>query len=914
MDVKGPREDSEKGSKAFESFAGGLETIEEKMAVVTDMARIAYWEHDIVNSVLRFNDPFYKLFKTSAEQVGGYYLSTDEFFERFIPPDDQSFIKAEMHRHSAIKAPRYSHEMEHRILYGDGKTGHVKVRLFLFQDREGRPFKSYGVVQDISEQKKSEEALRFTQFAIDRTIDQAFWTTAGGRLIYVNDAACRSLGYSREELLALTMMDIVPSSSRESFARHWGALNENPSHTFECFHRAKDGRVYPVEIRCNYVLFDGEAYNCAFVTDITRRKQMEQSLRESEGRVRTLLQTIPDLIWLKDEKGVFLNCNSSFEKLLGAGKEEIIGKTDYDFLEAGLADYFRENDRKAIAAGRPTRNEEWVTFFEDGHRALLETIKTPMFDQQGELIGVLGVARDITDRKQNEENLQKEGKKYRTILQTAVDGFWLTDLNGRILEVNDAYCRMSGYREEELLAMFISELDGRLGPGDVQDEIQLVLDQGHDRFETCHRRKDGSLYDVEVSVQHLEIEDGRLVIFLRDITMLKQAEQENERLHSQLLQSHKMESVGRLAGGVAHDFNNMLGVILGHGELALEQVPPDHRLYEALQEIMSAARQSANVTRQLLAFARKQTISPRVLDINKTVSSMLKMLQRLIGEDIDLKWLPGAAVWPVMIDPVQVDQILANLCTNARDAITNVGKITIETVNAEFDEDYCSQHHGFSPGEYVLLAVSDDGAGMDAETLENIFEPFYTTKEMGKGTGLGLATVHGIVCQNNGFMNVYSEPDRGTTFKLYFPRHRVIHGSLQGGGKEKPAEPGHETVLLVEDEQSILKMAKIMLEKLGYRVLAARTVADALRMSTEYDGSIHLLITDVIMPEMNGRELSQKILSVHPELKCLFMSGYTANVIAHHGVLDEGVNFIQKPFSKRELGGKVREALEGTKE
>jgi signal transduction histidine kinase/CheY-like chemotaxis protein len=415
---------------------------------------------------------------------------------------------------------------------------------------------------------------------------------------------------------------------------------------------------------------------------------------------------------------------------------------------------------------------------------------------------------------------------------------------------------------------------------------------------------------VEVSVQHLEIEDGRLVIFLRDITMLKQAEKENESLHVQLLQAQKMESIGRLAGGVAHDFNNMLGVILGYGEMAMEQVAPGHELYEALQEIINAARQSADITRQLLAFARKQTVSPKVLDINKIVSSMYKMLQRLIGEDVDLKWLPGANIWPVRIDPVQVDQVLANLCTNARDAITDVGKVTIETGTAEFDEAYCKDHIGFLPGEYVFLAVRDNGCGMSDEILGAIFDPFFSTKESGKGTGLGLSTVYGIVKQNNGFIDVDSEPGHGTTFKIYLLRHRIEEDSESNKKKDQPVARGHEKILLVEDEPAILGMTTMMLEKIGYTVIAANTPREAIQLAREHKGDIHLLITDVVMPEMNGRDLAGHILTIYPNIKSLFMSGYTANVIAHHGVLDKYLNFIQKPFSKDQLAAKVREALQ----
>jgi CheY-like chemotaxis protein len=350
-------------------------------------------------------------------------------------------------------------------------------------------------------------------------------------------------------------------------------------------------------------------------------------------------------------------------------------------------------------------------------------------------------------------------------------------------------------------------------------------------------------------------------------------------------------------------------VILGYSELALNQVEADQPMYSALQGIQQAARRSADLTRQLLAFARKQTVAPKVLDLNETVASMLNMLRRLIGENIDLAWLPGESLGSIKMDPSQIDQILANLCVNARDAIGEAGKVTIETNNVFLDEAYCAGHAGFVPGRYVLLALSDNGCGMDRETLSHLFEPFFTTKEMGKGTGLGMATVYGIIKQNNGFINVYSEPGLGTTLKMYLPRYVAKGDWLPEPEAAKPAATGHETILLVEDEPMILEMTKVMLQHQGYNVLPAFSPGEAIRLALDHAGEIHLLMTDVVMPEMNGRDLARNLLSLYPDLKRLFMSGYTANVIAHHGVLDEGIHFIQKPFTMQDLATKIRNVL-----
>ncbi|MGD9368101.1 MAG: ATP-binding protein [Desulfobacteraceae bacterium] len=391
---------------------------------------------------------------------------------------------------------------------------------------------------------------------------------------------------------------------------------------------------------------------------------------------------------------------------------------------------------------------------------------------------------------------------------------------------------------------------------------------------------------------------------------LRQAEQHRDKIENQLRQAQRLEAIGRLAGGVAHDYNNMTNVIIGFAELTLECLDKDDPIHENLQEIQAAAKRSAEITRQLLAFARCQPIAPKVLDLNQTVDSMLSMLKRLIGEDIELAWHPGPSIWPVKIDPSQIDQILANLCVNARDAISDVGRVVVETENIKLDEAYCANHQGFVPGEYVQLSVSDDGMGMDTATMDKIFEPFFSTKKIGQGTGLGLSTVYGIVKQNGGFINVYSEPEVGTTFKVYLARtsKATIKIPLESAAKA-PLGRG-ETLLLVEDEEALLRLVQKMLKKLGFRVLTANTPAKAITLAQQHPQGIDLLVTDVVMPELNGRELANRLHTLIPRIRVLFMSGYTPNIIANRGILDEDVCVIQKPFSSEQLVAKVKEALD----
>ena len=532
---------------------------------------------------------------------------------------------------------------------------------------------------------------------------------------------------------------------------------------------------------------------------------------------------------------------------------------------------------------------------------------------------VADVTWEIISHKRAEEALKESEARYRTLFDAAgvarqgvvvlqdqegIDAAIifsneeverLTGLPKHILEKTSWLDLLAPADQEEGRIRYRRRLAGEIIPKPV--EISIVS-------------KDGDEIPIEIYAALTLFEKKEaLVGFFRDIRDRKIVEAEQKKLQDQLIQAQKMESVGRLAGGVAHDFNNMLGVILGRAELMLLELKPEDRFYTDLEEIEKAARRSADLTRQLLAFARKQTIAPKALDLNDTLEGMLKMLRRLIGENIDLLWKPDADLWMVKMDPAQIDQMLANLCVNARDAISGTGKVTIETKNVILDEAHCKDHVGLIPGQYVMLGVSDDGCGMDQETQSRLFEPFFTTKEVGKGTGLGLATVFGIVKQNNGFINVYSEPGQGTTFKIYIPRYEGE------AGKEPDAKPNEyprgegETILLVEDDPGILAMGQAMLKQLGYNVVATDTGNEAVELVQETPDPIHLLITDVVMPQMSGKELAEKIKLLKPEIKVLFMSGYTANVIAHQGVLDEGVQFIEKPFFLGSIARKVREVM-----
>jgi PAS domain S-box-containing protein len=638
-------------------------------------------------------------------------------------------------------------------------------------------------------------------------------------------------------------------------------------------------------------------------------KQREKALRRSEEKYRCLVENANEAIVVaQDGRLVFVNPIAI----------ELTGYSEQDLTSRPFLDLIHPDDRKMVFERHQQRLKgnlipsrySFRMIGKDGNVKYVE-ISAVLIDWD-DRPATLNFITDITERKRMEEALNESKEKYRAAFRTSPDAVNINRLDGLFIDINDGFTQLTGYSREDVIGKYSADIKIWAIPEDRELLMEgLRKNSRVNNLEAKFRCKDGSFKFGLMSASIINLNNiPHILSITRDITEHLRVHEEKAELESQFHQAQKMESVGRLAGGVAHDFNNMLGVILGHAEVALDHVQPSQPLHENLLEIQKAAQRSADLTRQLLSFARKQAISPLILDLNDTIFGMLRMLRRIIGEGIGLIWKPGVNLWPVTMDPTQIDQILVNLAVNARDAIGTVGNLTIETQNIVFDERYCSAHAGFLPGEYIMVNVSDNGCGMDKEVLENLFEPFFTTKEVGKGTGLGLSTIYGIVKQNDGFIKVYSEPGAGTNFKIYFPRKKAVENSKPGAIIEPRSFHGTETVLLVEDEKAILRLGKMILERYGYTVLGAACPDEALTMAKQYQGPIQLIVTDVVMPGVNGKELEDKIAAIHPEIRTLFMSGYTVDVIARHGVIEENFQFLQKPFSVRTLAGKVREVLD----
>ena len=635
------------------------------------------------------------------------------------------------------------------------------------------------------------------------------------------------------------------------------------------------------------------------------REEFVSQVTETENQRRlleSLLDAIPAPVFFKDRNGRYIGCNRAFEKTTGMSEKGIIGKRPQEVWPEKYGSTYRDKDIDLLRTGG-RQQYEFKYAGVDGEERDVIFYKTVFKDRAGEIDGIVGVMLDIAEHKRAEA----EREQVLAALEQSGEGVIITDHQGTIQYVNGAFEEMTGYKRMEAIGKNPRILkSGQQDPGFYQQLWNTISGGSTFTGRMVNKRKNGSLYTAEVTISPVHESDGRIVNYVavkRDIT-------EHIRLAARIQYGQKMQAIGRLAGGVAHEFNNMLSVILGQTELVLQEVSLDTPIHDSLEEILGAARRSSEVTRQLLAFARMQMISPKVIDINNTLQIMLKMLRRLIGEEIKLVWRPGKDIWPVNMDPAQIDQILVNLLTNARDALAGVGTIIIETANIGPDEAYCISYAGLIPGDYVLLTVSDNGRGMDEETLANLFEPFFTTKDMTERAGLGLATVYGIVKQNNGFIYVRSEPRQGTAFRIYLPRYAEEPILSDDIGPEKDDNPGSgETVLVVEDEPSILKLIRRILEKHGYTVMTAATPSQALKSAAEHEGRIDLMITDVILPEVNGRELAEQLQAIYTDLKTIYMSGYAADAIDQRGILGADINFIQKPFSGQSLIMKVKAAL-----
>ena len=630
-----------------------------------------------------------------------------------------------------------------------------------------------------------------------------------------------------------------------------------------------------------------------------------RELRENLALLQGITEGTTDAIFVKDLHGRYLMMNAAGAGFLGQSVDHVLGKDDSQLFSPEIGRMIMDRDQAVIQSGAVQTYEE-VGTAAGVTRTYLAT-KGPYRDANGQVIGLLGICRDITDRKLAEEEIRRSQRKLQIHFEHTPLAVVEWDLDFRVAAWNPSAERIFGYSRQEALGQHASFIVPAHYRQHVEQVWQgLLKHSGGSRSTNDNLTKDGLTISCEWYNTPLVDESGKVL----GVASLVQDVTERVALEERLRQSQKMEAVGRLAGGVAHDFNNLLTVILGYSQILAEGVPAGSRLAEGTAQIRSAADRASGITRQLLAFSRKTVLSPRVINLNDVMLNIDSLLRRLIGEDIEVLTVPAKDLGSVKADPGQVEQVIMNLALNARDAMPSGGKLTLETSNVQLDESYARRHQPAEPGRYVMLAVSDTGHGMSPETQARIFEPFYTTKEVGKGTGLGLSMVYGIIKQSGGYIWVYSEPDRGTTFKIYLPRVDQPVEASSTELRNKPVQRGSETILLVEDDAQLRQLSSSVLAHCGYKVLVAASPEEGLAICTENHRDIRLLITDVVMPRMNGRQLAEQVGRLASNVRVLYISGYTSNAIVHYGVLDPGLWFLPKPFSLSSLVAKVREVLD----
>ncbi len=763
-------------------------------------------------------------------------------------------------------------------------------------------------VADVTEREQAEERLRQSEESYRRLIEQspdALLVHRQGTIVFAN-ASCAALfgAAGADELLGKQYLELVHPNDRDGVKQRIEKFSHEGVHVRrnETRFLRLDGQDIHLEVAARSVNYQGEPAIQVVCRDISERKQTEKKLRQSEANL-SAAQAIAHLgNWTWDPINDVLTWSAEMFRIYGVSPEKF-EPTLASVMKLIHPDDLARHEKCVfeMLAGNPVDTFEYRIVRPDGSERVLQALGGAVDrDNTGLPLRISGVVLDVTERRKVEERFYKAFSANPQPITIA------TIAEGRYIDVNESFVRVTGYQREQVIGHTALELNFWVAPADRDKLVGLLNTQGSVRdLEITFRTKSGKIRTALDSAEVIEIAGQKCILAIfDDIT-------DRKVLEKQLYQAQKMEAVGRLSGGIAHDFNNLLSVIIGYSDTLEEALDESGKVHKQATEIRKAAQRAAALTRQLLAFSRQQAIEPKVFDLNDVVVEMEKMLERLIGEDIELRAVLSPAPVPVRADPGQIEQVIMNLAVNARDAMPHGGKLTIETANVEVDETYAHQHGYLSTGPFVMLSISDTGVGMDAQTQSHIFEPFFTTKDRGKGTGLGLATVYGVIKQSNGFIWVYSEPGHGATFKVLLPRVKAPVPSASANTKFQEVWRGSQTILLVEDDDSLRDLTRDLLVNCGYTVLEASNGPHALQIARQRSpGQIHLLLTDVVMPRVSGPQLATQFAALHPDAKVLLMSGYTEFAAGHDQISQQEWPLLQKPFTKRDLARKVREALE----
>ena len=833
-------------------------------------------------------------------------LTLEEFIER-VHPEDRECVRQLVEQ---TIAARSDIAIDYRVVRPDGSIRWVTSRSKAFYDEAGRPTRMVGALVDITDHKLAEDEIRRQKEIFQKIFDIApiglIFYGPDGRVRQLNRAWERSFEWTLSELQEQeragidVYAEMLPDRRDQQRCREVVQAATGDWVDFQI--RTRSGRTLDAVLA---IVLISDGSRIGFTHDITDRKRAEDELRRTAGLLRSVIDGTTDAVFVKDRAGRYLLCNAAAARALGRTEAEVLGKDDAALMDAASARVLREHDLRVMESGVASTQEEDVTLA--GAPVTYFVTKAPYKDEHGNVTGVIGVARNITSRKASEAALRRSEELLRRAEAVAHVASWTVNASDGVVETSAEGRRLFGWDA---------------GPHTLDDLVTLAHPDDRPRTEAAMR---AALNGVPFELEHRLVVGGevkwvhrwvepeqdaqghvtRLIGVSHDITARR-------RLEDQFRQAQKMEAVGTLAGGVAHDFNNVLTVIGGYCDELLLSLGSDDPLRELVGEIHQAGERARALTRQLLMFSRQQVVTPKVLNLNRVVAGAEKMLRRVIGEDIVLTAVLALDRPQVKADLGQLEQVLMNLVVNARDAMPQGGRLTIETRKVVLDAAYAAGRPGVQPGDYVLLAVSDTGVGLDTQTKGRMFEPFFTTKGLGRGTGLGLSVVHGVVAQSGGHIDVSSELGKGTTFRIYLPAaaERPSADEIEDGSRAMPC--GNETVLLVEDEHAVRALARRVLESCGYTVLEAADGREALRVAEGHGGSLDLLLSDVVIPHLGGRQLAERLTSLQPGLKVLFLSGYTDDVAIRHGVVRAEFAFLQKPFTPAELAQTVRAVLDSS--
>lgn len=921
---------------------------ESKFRQITENMGDVFWLRSLDNKQMYYiNKAYEQVWESSCQSI---YEHPESFMDR-IHPQDIDLVKKAL----SILTEKGKYDIQYRIIMDDHSIKWIHSKTFPVIDQNGNITAYTGIATDITQRKKAEEQVKKLSQAVEQSPSIVMITDLDGKIEYVNPKFTEITGYSIDEVIGKTpaFLNFDPDRNDEDI---WKTIESNNIWKGEFHNKKKNGEDY-WELASVSPIYDenNQVINYLKVAeDISQRKNHENEIK-NQSELRQLLIEISSNYINLPLHNIEKSINSSLIKL--AEFFDVDRAYIFDFhSESNTAScayhWAREGiDSQVMSLQNIKLAEEWIISFKKGEILYIPDVEQDQYEETktillpqniksiisvpvingDQLVAFIGfdavrkhhnfsadeqnllsvfaqMLLNIRLRKSSEDFLNHEIEKNNALLNANPDLMFIFNADYKIVDCHP----------KTKNAMFLFDplqfLNKRFDDF-LPEHICIKTKECIDKVLT-HHQIEFSSYSLNINGKELYFEaryvlchENEVLAIVRNITDVTLAEIENNKMQKQLIQSQKMESIGRLAGGVAHDFNNMLSVILSNVEMEMLNLNSHDILYHRLQEIKKAAVRSADLTKQLLLFARKQEVVAKVIDLNEALANTLNMLKRLITEDISLIWLPGEHIYPIKIDPTQLDQLLANLVVNARDAISSEGKIVIKTENRVLDNDYCKLYPEIIPGEYVSIEVSDNGSGIDSESLIHIFEPFFTTKEIGRGTGLGLATVYGVVKQNNGYIYVSSELQKGTTFTIYFPHYEVAENQFAEFEEDHLIASGHENILLVEDEVMILNVTSAILKKLGYHVLAFSDPLEALNVVQNTNEKIDLLITDVIMPNMNGTELTNRIHAIDADIRIMYISGYTANMIDPQTINGKKFKFLHKPFSMHELAGKVREAL-----